>query len=650
MESGIINYDKARKKGLRTVNRYKANAWNAYIPSLDAIISRESIVSELSLGLTEIPMKKIKGTRTEARKSAFSPDFMPILEPKTEFAAKWISLYESHMEEGIREPIKVYEYLNWYYVEEGNKRVSVLRYNDAALVAAYVTRLIPKYDKEDKTIVIYYEFLEFYKKTKINYIWFTELGSFVKLYKWIEKYEWDTEENEGELKRIYYKFRGLFRKLGGNKIPITTGDAFLKYLDVYPFREGEEEEIEKNLSNLWAELVIIGTTDNIEIELNPNELEKRGLFSGITTLSSSMKEAKIAFVNAKSKEESTWTYGHEIGRLHIENVFKDVVTTVSINNVPEDERAYDYLKKVAEDKVDIIFATSPAFIHETLKASMEFENIKFLNCSENMSYRHLRTYFGRIFEPNFLVGMIAGVMSRTNQLGYVVTYPIPEVISSINAYTLGARFMNPYAEVFVKWVDEAKDSCEDQCYEIDQQLVDMGVDIISHQESTDLKTSLNHSGIYFANELKKGSQRTCLANPMWNWGIFYEKIVRTILSGNYNKISGFLGTNDRAISYWWGMDAGVVDIRYSSSKLPEPLIKSVEFMKKMIVEGTYHPFEGPIYNQKDALIIEKGHHLSNKEILEMNWFVKGVNGSIPSINAKDKNHPLLELFSVKKKY
>lgn len=296
MIEGKINYDKARKKmGLRTVNKYKANGWNANLPSLDAILSKSSIMSEVSLGLTEIPIKKIKGTRTNARRTAFSPDFLPILDPTTEFAAKWISLYVAHEEEGIRDPIKVYEYLNWYYVEEGNKRVSVLRYNDAALIAAHVTRLIPKYDKYDKNIVLYYEFLDFYKKTKMNFLYFTELGSFVKMYKWIERYEWHLEKkNEGELRVLYYNFRKHFKKLGGSKLEITTGDAFLKYLDVYTVYEGQASELEKNLKNLWEELEIVGEEDSVEIELKPTKEEKKTLLSGIASLSTSMRTAKIA--------------------------------------------------------------------------------------------------------------------------------------------------------------------------------------------------------------------------------------------------------------------------------------------------------------------------------------------------------------------
>lgn len=648
MEDARVQYEKARRKGLKTVNLYKASGWNPNLPALDATLSRQDIMSEVSLGLQEIMLQKVKGTRTHGRSNSFSPDFMPILSPITEFASKWIALYHAHIKEGIRDPIKVYEYLNWYYVAEGNKRVSVLKYSEAALVSAHVTRLIPKYDEDNKTIVIYYEFMEFYKKLPVNCIWFSETGRFDRLYKWVEKYGWNLEENLGELRKNYHIFRKQYLILGGGKLSITTGDAFLQYLDIHPFREGKEENVANNIRTIWAELAVTSREEKVDLELSDTSLEKKSLFSGITSMSTALKKAKIAFVHAKNQEESAWTYAHEIGRMQLEQSLGESVTTESFENVPEDERAYDHINKIAEQDYDIIFATSPAFIHETLKASMTHKHVKFLNCSESLSYRHLRTYFGRIYEPNFLVGMVAGAMSKTSQLGYVVTYPIPEVISSINAYALGARFMNPYAQVYVKWVSDSTTN-EKECYAIDQQLVDMGCDIICHQESTDLRTSLNHSGIYFANELKINKPIEGLASPIWNWGTFYEKIVSNIMSGNYNRISGFLGSNDRAISYWWGMDSGVVDIKYAESKLPQPLIKSVEFMKRMIIEGQTHPFSGPIYDQKGDLKVEDTADLDSEAILSMDWFVDGVIGSIPSIDA-NKDDKLLELYGVKKKY
>lgn len=649
MEEYRQSYESARRKGLRDFNSKKFSGQNPYIPSLDSIIASEAIVSEMQLGNFEIPISKIKGTKTNGRASSFAHNFMPILKINSEFGAKWINLCKAHITEGIRDPIKVYEYLNWFYVEEGNKRVSVLKYHEAVLISADVTRLIPKYDENDETIVIYYEFLDFYKTTHINYVWMSKREGFNKLLKVMRKYNWVNIEDDTEFGAFYYRFRRVYHELGGDSLDNTTGDAFLKYLEVYNYdSEITNDKLKNDLNNMWNEFKLLDEQE-ISLEFSTESLEKRSFLDSLTGVSS-RKKTKIAFVNSKSPEESGWTYGHEIGRNHIENVFGDAIITKAFNNIPEDETAYDELVKVVEEGFDIIFTTSPPFINQTLKAAVEFKNVKFFNCSENMSYNRVRTYFGRIYEPNFLVGMIAGAMTQSNHIGYVVTYPIPEVISSINAFTLGARFVNPHATVMVKWVSDYKNDCKDECYDIDEQLIDMGADIISHQESADLTTKLKNSGIYFASKDEDHKTQEYLATPVWNWGEFYEKMVRNILNGSYNRISNVLGQSDKAINYWWGMETEVVDVFYSKSSLPRETIQSIKFMKEMIMNGSYHPFRGPLYDNKGNLKLDEGHDLNPSDILTMDWFVEGVLGSIPSINALEINHPLLELLSVKKKY
>lgn len=644
-----LAYEQAKKRGTRDFNSKKFSGQNPYIPSLDSILATEIIVSEMQLGRFEIPLSKIKGTKTKGRRSAFASNFMPILKINSEFASKWINLCEAHIADGIRDPIKVYEYLNWFYVEEGNKRVSVLKYYEAVLISANVTRLIPKYNKNDETIVIYYEFLDFYKQTKINYVWMSKREGFNKLLKQMKKYNWVNKEDDSEFSAFYYRFRRVYHELGGADLENTTGDAFLKYLEVYNYKTDITiDKFKKELNSMWNEFKLLAEKE-VSLDFSTESLEKKSFLDGLTGIPSK-KLTKIAFVNSKSPEDSGWTYGHEIGRNHIQNIFGEAIETKAFNYVPEDETAYDHLVKVIEEGFDIIFTTSPPFINPTLKAAVEFKNVKFFNCSENMSYNRVRTYFGRIYEPNFLVGMIAGAMTQSNNIGYVVTYPIPEVISSINAFTLGARFVNPNAIVLVKWVSDYKSNCSDECYDIDEQLIEMGADIISHQESADLTTKLKNSGIYFASKDSAHRTHEYLATPVWNWGKFYEKMVRNILNGSYNRISNILGQSDKAISYWWGMKTEVVDVFYSKSLLPRETIQSIKFMKDMIMQGSYHPFRGPLYDNKGNLKLEENHNLKPTDILTMDWFVEGVSGAIPSINILEINHPLLELLSVKKKY
>ncbi len=649
---GRVDYEDARKKGLKASNAARFSGENPYLPALDNMIRKETILSEVSLGTFEIPINKIKGTKTVGRSSSFAPNFLPILSPNTEFGSKWMSLCQAHLNEGIRDAIKVYEYLNWFYVEEGNKRVSVLKFHDAVFINADVTRLIPKYDPEDDTIVLYYEFLDFYKQTHINYIWMSEKEGFKKLLLQMKKYKWVNVDGQSDFKSVYYQFRRAYYDLGGDALPNTTGDAFLKYLEIYKYDknltpDGMRSQIEK----MWSEFELLSKED-ISVEVSTDSLEKKTFLEGLATTFTSMKSANIAFINSKSPEASSWTYGHEIGRNHITNIFGDKIDTKAFNNVPEDDRAYDHIVGAVKEGYDIIFTTSPTFINATLKAAVEFTNVKFFNCSENMSYKKVRTYFGRFYEPNFLVGMIAGAMTKTNNIGYVVTYPIPEVISSINAFTIGARFVNPHATVMVKWVSDFKNDTSEETYGIDKQLRDMNVDIISHQESSDLSTKLQNSGIYLLDEQDPSNpnKHNYLATPIWNWGEFYEKMVRNIMNGAYTKISNLIGAGEKAINYWWGMDTEVVDIIYSRSSLPKETIQSVKFMKEMIIEGNYHPFTGPLFDNKGQEKLGEDSRLTTDDILTMDWFVEGVLGSIPSINALEANHPLLELLSVKKKY
>lgn len=155
-----------------------------YLPVLDDILSYTDIISEVNLGLMDVPLDKIVGTKTKGRTSAFANNFMPLLAEKSEFGAKWAYLYDHQIEEGIHDPIVAYEFMNQYYVQEGNKRVSVLKYVGAFSITASVTRLIPK-RTDDLDNRLYYEFLEFYQVSFNCDVWFSQEGCYDRLLKWL---------------------------------------------------------------------------------------------------------------------------------------------------------------------------------------------------------------------------------------------------------------------------------------------------------------------------------------------------------------------------------------------------------------------------------------------------------------------------------
>ena len=169
----VQDYLEAMKLGRKEYRNRINKGLYPYLPVLDEILSHVEIEKEVNLGLVQVPLKLVIGTSTRARTNAFAGNFMPILDWGSEFAAKWAALSDSQMEEGIREPIKVYEYMNRYYVVEGNKRVSVLKYFDAVTIPAMVTRKVPK-RTEDLENKIYYEFMHFNRDSGVNNIWFSK--------------------------------------------------------------------------------------------------------------------------------------------------------------------------------------------------------------------------------------------------------------------------------------------------------------------------------------------------------------------------------------------------------------------------------------------------------------------------------------------
>ena len=230
------DYIKAYKMGKKDYQARMMRGEVATLKVLDDILPSRGSYSEVPLGLVQIPIDQIVGTKSGGRSSAFSGNFMPILRENTEFAYKWSVLIDSHLKEGIHDPVKAYEYMNKFYIEEGNKRVSVLKYCDAVSVPGNVTRILPARtdQKENK---IYYEFVDFYALSQINYIYFSKLGSFAKLQEAVGKgpKELWTDDDKLNFSSVYSRFAAEYEAAGGKKLSITTGDAFLAFLTVYGY-------------------------------------------------------------------------------------------------------------------------------------------------------------------------------------------------------------------------------------------------------------------------------------------------------------------------------------------------------------------------------------------------------------------------------
>ncbi|KRQ88089.1 Purine-binding protein precursor [Caloramator mitchellensis] len=625
------HYINARKLALREYAKNASQGQSGYLPSLEGILKNTEILSEINIGLIEIPLKKIVGTYTYLRSRSFSKNFMPILNIDTEFQKKWCNLCSAHMEEGIREPIKVYEYLNWYYVIEGNKRVSVLKYFDAYSFHAYVTRLIPKYDESNLDIKIYYKFMNFNKITGIFSIYFTKEESFDELLNILNDYNPQNTGFEDSKyrffeKNIYMTFRRIYLSMGGQKIPLTTGDAFIEYCKLYGIPDNLNEEIlSQRIKSLLPILNSLANIEEVEVQTSPPE-KAQNFLTTISTLVMPKKNIKVAFINASSPDTSGWTYSHELGRQFIQDLYSEQILTQSFNNTPIDETtSYDAIKNIAARGFDVIFTTSPIFLHATIKCALEFPEIKFFNCSEYQPYINVGNYFGRTYEPRFLTGIIAGAITKTNIIGYVATSPTPEVISSINAFSLGARLVNPYVKVLVSWTNEWYSKVKND--DADDKIINAGADVVANITIDEYHPITMEYGVYSmltTIDLDTKKPLNYVAAPIWRWGIFYEKIIDNIISGSAKSVSDILGSSNRLVNFWWGIDSGVLDIYYSKDFVPLDTQKLVEHMRKMIISNIYHPFTGPIIDMNGNIKVEKDDYASIEQLLNMDWFVENI--------------------------
>jgi len=627
------HYIKAQKSGLKAFKASTEAGTYPYLPVLDEILSHTDIEYEVNLGIEEIPLHQVIGTSTLGRTQAFASNFMPLLDDGSEFAGKWATLASAQENEGIRDPIKVYEYLNHYYVVEGNKRVSVLKYFNSPTIRAEVIRKVPK-RSDDPVNRIYYEFLDFYKLTGINYLLFSNQGSYHKLLAAVDKdpsYVW-TQDDCQDFASLYSEFEKAFLEKGGNNLSLTVGDALLFYLSLYPYCESKDmilTEIRKNLDNIWSDIVLLAKEDSVELSMNPVAERKAGTVESMLMKILPVRRKIVAFVYDKDPATSDWIYGHELGRVHLNEVLGDTIETRTYITDGSAEDAELILEQACEEGCDIIFAVTPQLIRACLKAAIDHPHVIILNCALNSSHSAVRTYYTRMYEAKFLTGMIAGSLCTNDKIGYVADYPLYGAAASINAFALGAQMVNPRAKVYLAW-STLKD------FNIDEYFQNEKVEYISSQDMITPQNDNRQFGLYKITPEGKSNH----ALSIYHWGAFYEKLVNSILQGTFR--SEDMG-EEKAINYWWGLSAGVIDV-ICSNNLPIRTQKLIQLMKQNISSGTFHPFTGPLLDQDQTIRCEASYIFKPEDIMKMDWLVDNVIGFIPTLDdLKDEAKPVVEL-------
>lgn len=628
------DYSKAFKLGKKDYQARMLRGEKPTLQVLDDIMPEKGSYYEIPLGLVQIPTEQIVGTKTNGRSNSFAGNFMPILQESTEFASKWSNLSTCHVEEGIRDPIKAYEYMNKFYVQEGNKRVSVMKFHKAVSIMGDVIRIVPKRtnEKENK---IYYEFMDFYQAAPINYIWFSHEGDFAKLQKAVGKDPGEvwTEDELLTFSALYTRFTTKYKANGGSKLHITAGDAFLSFITLYGYDVVEDKttnELNALIDKSWEEFKLLQEDQYIELKMEPSQ-EKKPLLSKL--LSGGPSQIRAAFVYEKTPGTSAWTYAHELGRLYLEQTFPEELSTVCYENGTP-ENADEIIESAIADGCNLIFTTTPAFVQASVKAAIANPDVQILSCSLNTSHRYIRTYYSRMHEAKFLMGAIAGAMATNDRLSYVADYPIYGTIANINAFALGAKMINPRVKVYLEWSTKKEVDIFEKIKETQSSCIS-GKDMVIPEDAS------RFFGLYFMD----GYNPRNLAMPLYHWGKFYEQLIRTIMDGTWKHDDT---SSTKAINYWWGMSAGVIDV-VCSQHLPIGTKRLIDLLKTSICSESFNPFSGILYSQEGIVVDDPSRSLSPEEIMTMDWLAENVIGSIPTVEElKEQAAPVIMQQGVKK--
>lgn len=328
---------------------------------------------------------------------------------------------------------------------------------------------------------------------------------------------------------------------------------------------------------------------------------------------------KVGFVYVTPIGDAGWSYQHNLGRLQAQKYFADRVQTKYFERIPEGPASQRVIRKLASSGYDLIFATSFGYMNPVLNVAKSYPNVVFEHATGYKTSKNVGNFAPKFYEGRYLAGMLAGAKSKSNIIGYVAAFPIPEVVRGINAFTLGAKSVNKKVKVKVIWTNDwFNPSKESQSA---NSLISQGADVLTHHTaSVAIVKVANDKGKYaiaYHSDMSKYGKKAQIGIVEHRWGDFYIKKINQVLNGTW-----------KSSSLWYGLKQGLVDFKITT-KIDSKLRENIEARKEDIISGKFNIFSGEIYTQDGVLKVKKGDKLSDKELLSMDYFVQGVDGQMP---------------------
>ena len=334
---------------------------------------------------------------------------------------------------------------------------------------------------------------------------------------------------------------------------------------------------------------------------------------------------KIAFAYVGPVGDAGWTFAHDLGRKEVEKEFGDKVKTSYVENVPEAADAERVIRQMVSEGNKLVFGTTFGYMDPMMKVAADEKGVKFEHATGFKTGDNMRTYDSRTYEGAYLAGIIAGKMTKSDTLGVVGSIPIPEVIRNINSFTLGAQSVNPKIKTKVVWIGKWFDPPKEG--EAAQSLINAGADVLfqNTDSSAVLQTAEKNKKLAFGwdSDMSAYAKEAHLGSAVINWGPYYKKAVKDALDGNW-----------KTHQEWWGVKEGAIDMVAISDKVPADAKAAVDKAKAGLKDGSFHPWKGPVVDQAGKTVVEKDKMPDDKFMLGINFYVKGVDGKVPSGDKK----------------
>jgi len=332
---------------------------------------------------------------------------------------------------------------------------------------------------------------------------------------------------------------------------------------------------------------------------------------------------KIGFVYVSPIGEAGWTYQHEQGRIEMQKALGASVATTVVESVPEGADSERVIRDLAAQGHRLIFATSFGYLEPTLRVAAEHPDAKFEHAGGYKTASNVNTYNARYYEARYLAGLLAGKTSKSGVAGYVAGFPVPEVVQGINAFALGMREANPNATVKVVWLNTWFDPSRER--EAALTLINQGADVLTNhsgspavpQAAQDHFKDKHVRVIAYQSDMHAFAPDAQLAAVTHHWGGYYTQVARSVIDGTWTS---------RPV--WGGMKDGLVNLSAVAADVPAPVRALIETRRKAIVEGRLQPFVAPLVDNEGTVRLARGQ-LDDASISTMNWFVRGVIGSVP---------------------